>query len=598
MSYEIKIGDGFLKIPELTADGNNWVAYKERLLLSLDTRELKGHVDGSETKPVDPKSLEGRGKDWVPLTKDEKREVNTWRDEMKTWRRGEAVVKQQIAGTIPDTLFMQVKQFEMAYEIFGHLAKLFQKRSRVVAVEILRKMQNLRCREKDDVRSHFDKLRNLREQLASMDQAPTDDSFTAIVISSLPLSYQPQIGAVMALAKVTGMTITSSTLMETVLDAYDSRNAGGRKEPSERSEDAAYKATGESRKFHGNCFKCGEYGHRAYDCDNDGRKAAKGHEKSPESGDEKATRKRATEKAAAAKDSDGNTSDAEPDGVWLAFTKDDCWSEGQSDWLTEVVEEDSLHIKDIENTSSGRATLNTESLASSRGAARRGQATCDHCGHVNVAPTKTNVPEHSSVPLEGEQNGLTSGSMVAKTRHDGISKTLSWRAEVPTTLGKVEGSNGNGARGRIRSTRTRCNIDKTPGRAKIRIGQTDVYLPRGALVGEKGNFVFGQTEIVGDVEFEARTDAKEWTCDEASEMGRDGDGTEADGSDDGTTNGGSADLRQVDATPLAATRDDQYVERHKNVPKHSPALPIPPTEYGEAPYEIPNEHAREHVPWI
>ncbi|KIJ04607.1 hypothetical protein PAXINDRAFT_40262, partial [Paxillus involutus ATCC 200175] len=87
---------------------------------------------------------------------------------LKEWQIGEAVVKQQIAGTIPDTLFLQVKSLATANSIFTYLAKLFEQRSRIVSVEILRKMQALRCNEKGNVREHFDKLRTLREQLASM----------------------------------------------------------------------------------------------------------------------------------------------------------------------------------------------------------------------------------------------------------------------------------------------------------------------------------------------------------------------------------------------------------------------------------------------
>ena len=32
-----------------------------------------------------------------------------WKKKVKEWRQGEAVVKQQIAGTIPDSLFMKVR---------------------------------------------------------------------------------------------------------------------------------------------------------------------------------------------------------------------------------------------------------------------------------------------------------------------------------------------------------------------------------------------------------------------------------------------------------------------------------------------------------
>ncbi|KIJ08559.1 hypothetical protein PAXINDRAFT_40967, partial [Paxillus involutus ATCC 200175] len=163
--------------------------YKERLQWSIDARGLVGHLDGTETMPVNPATLAGRGKSWTPGTADELLEVEGYHKALKEWRIGEAVVKQQIAGTIPDILFLQVKSLATANSIFTYLVKLFEQRSRIVSVEILRKMQALRCNEKGNVREHFDKLRTLREQLASMGQAPTDESFTVIIIGSLPTSY-------------------------------------------------------------------------------------------------------------------------------------------------------------------------------------------------------------------------------------------------------------------------------------------------------------------------------------------------------------------------------------------------------------------------
>jgi hypothetical protein len=65
MSFTTKLGDDFLRVPKLTADGENWVTYKERLLWSIDARGLVGHLDSTTTKPVDPATLSGRGQSSV-----------------------------------------------------------------------------------------------------------------------------------------------------------------------------------------------------------------------------------------------------------------------------------------------------------------------------------------------------------------------------------------------------------------------------------------------------------------------------------------------------------------------------------------------------
>ncbi|KAG2347750.1 hypothetical protein BDR05DRAFT_904369, partial [Suillus weaverae] len=135
-SSNSKLGDNFLHIPKLAADGENWMTYKDRLSWSVDARGFLGHLDGTEKKPIDPSTLSGRGASWAPTTSDEIRELSAYRTAMKEWRIGEAITKQQIAGTIPDSLFIQVKNLATAGEIFTYLSNLFKKHSRVVSVEL------------------------------------------------------------------------------------------------------------------------------------------------------------------------------------------------------------------------------------------------------------------------------------------------------------------------------------------------------------------------------------------------------------------------------------------------------------------------------
>ena len=41
-------------------------------------------------------------------TLDNKKKLEMWWEKVKVWRQGEAVVKQQIVATIPDSLFMKI----------------------------------------------------------------------------------------------------------------------------------------------------------------------------------------------------------------------------------------------------------------------------------------------------------------------------------------------------------------------------------------------------------------------------------------------------------------------------------------------------------
>ena len=53
-SFTSKVGDGFLCIPKLASDRNNWVIYKDRLTLSVQACGLRGHLDGTTAKPMEP----------------------------------------------------------------------------------------------------------------------------------------------------------------------------------------------------------------------------------------------------------------------------------------------------------------------------------------------------------------------------------------------------------------------------------------------------------------------------------------------------------------------------------------------------------------
>jgi hypothetical protein len=154
-------------------------------------------------------------------TAEEKRKLEEWKEELRAWKQGEAIVKQQIAATIPDSLFMKIRDKGTAYEIWQALTKDFQNKSRMVSVDLRRRLQQQRCGEKGDVRAHFGTLRTMREDLAAMGHAPSDDDFYAIVIRSLPPSYDPFISALNATSSVLGTFLTPDDLMQTITDEYD-----------------------------------------------------------------------------------------------------------------------------------------------------------------------------------------------------------------------------------------------------------------------------------------------------------------------------------------------------------------------------------------
>lgn len=98
------------------------------------------------------------------------------------WFLDDAVVKQCIASTVSDSIFNRIKHGENAQEIWKLLTRIYQARSRMVAVDLRSKMGDMVCDKKDDVRSHFDSMDSMRESLAPMGMTLTDDEYTTILL--------------------------------------------------------------------------------------------------------------------------------------------------------------------------------------------------------------------------------------------------------------------------------------------------------------------------------------------------------------------------------------------------------------------------------
>jgi len=127
MSTTTKLGDEFLQTPKLDVSSSNWVLYKEHFLWVLDAHGVLGHVDGTGEEPVDPvpKEVQDEGR----LSDEQKVSALQWNKDLKEWRQGEHITKQQITSSIPDSLFMKIRSKGTAGEIWQELEKHFQNRS-------------------------------------------------------------------------------------------------------------------------------------------------------------------------------------------------------------------------------------------------------------------------------------------------------------------------------------------------------------------------------------------------------------------------------------------------------------------------------------
>ena len=139
-SFTSKLGDDFLHVSTLALDRKNWVIYKDRLTLSVQACGLRGHLDGTTTKPTQPAVTQAPAN--RELTEEEKEKINTYQDNLKEWFQKEAIVLQQVTSTILDLLYLKIRRKPMVKEAWDLLKSNFGKRSWMFMVDLRQRLHS------------------------------------------------------------------------------------------------------------------------------------------------------------------------------------------------------------------------------------------------------------------------------------------------------------------------------------------------------------------------------------------------------------------------------------------------------------------------
>ena len=240
-----------VNVMKLTADGSNWVTYRDRLKFTLDLHGWSDHL--TETA--------------VTQTYMDAGDVGGVKPQAR-WKADEAAVRQIIVTSVPDGVFNRIKSGADAKTVWEDLKKIFEGRTRNLLIDLGRKLQNTRCGDDDDVRVHFESLANFREQLAAMGQSISDEEYVNTLMGSLPASYDPNISMITTNADMNASAITPATVIRIITDEYDKRTL--RKSKSKTSQDEAFAADAQKikrkKKSDVECFNCHKKGHMKSDC--------------------------------------------------------------------------------------------------------------------------------------------------------------------------------------------------------------------------------------------------------------------------------------------------------------------------------------------
>ena len=211
-------------------------------------------------------------------------------------------------------------------------------------INLWRWLQDVCCEDNGNVHTHFDNLCNMCKELAALSESIPDRDFTAIILGSLPKSYDTYLSAITL--SVLGKEVNPDALILSMIDEYNHCSIKNHQTKDKGKLDAAFFAGGSSKGGKGGkggksdveCFNCHEKGHKKADCWAKGQgKEGQGPRSKGKKDDGKDSKGGGAAAAAAV--------EAE-DGVWMAEVKDSddefgSWEGSDGDeWLMKEVETD------------------------------------------------------------------------------------------------------------------------------------------------------------------------------------------------------------------------------------------------------------------
>jgi hypothetical protein len=158
----------------------------------------------------------------------------------------ELAVRQAIYASISDRRLIGIN-LPTTSEMWRKLRELDERRSEMAAVDKRTTLQSLKCETGQDVRIHLSEMVRLREELAGMGAPVADTIFSAMLLSSLPLSYRTMVSSMMTIARESTNKLTPDTIISHITAEVEFNEALNRK-PSKVENSALFVKPGGKKK--------------------------------------------------------------------------------------------------------------------------------------------------------------------------------------------------------------------------------------------------------------------------------------------------------------------------------------------------------------
>jgi hypothetical protein len=176
------------------------------MMIALGARGLGEYVDETAVRPIlITTATSPSGKIATP----EEAKENKNKREVAEYMQKDYLVQQHIFGTITDRMMLQISHQTTGAAMWKEIKTLHEGKSTLVKVDVRKHMLLTRCDKGGDVKAHFGGLNRLRQIMAGMGVIVDDEDYMAIVMGSLPDTYQPIISALEATAGYSSKVVTA-----------------------------------------------------------------------------------------------------------------------------------------------------------------------------------------------------------------------------------------------------------------------------------------------------------------------------------------------------------------------------------------------------
>jgi len=143
------------------------------------------------------------------------------------WAKEENTIKLVLGSMLPDTAFNRIKTTVNIHDAWEILKQVYEEWSKVLVADIIRRFWNKCCNEDESIRSHFEYLANLHEQLTAIGKAVMDKDYTDMLLTSLPALYDSAVSSISASASASAClgskVLTAEIFKQFMIDESEHR---------------------------------------------------------------------------------------------------------------------------------------------------------------------------------------------------------------------------------------------------------------------------------------------------------------------------------------------------------------------------------------